>query len=487
VVTSPLAITIFVVGLIASIMIHEWGHFWTARRFGMRADRFFLGFGPTLWSTHVGETEYGVKAIPAGGFVRILGMTPTDARRPPVPDALLDPEALATDRRVAAAELQADVFEVPALPEPTWRRLDALLAERGTPRSLRALVLERTRRNLDEHATSDDVRAVLSEVLITETPDETGPGSLRHRLVRGDDQRFFHDRPAWQRAIVLSAGSAMHFVIAFALLLAGLLMIPQATGEVTPSIGAFTEDSVGAAAGLEEGDRILAVAGTRTEDFETIREIIRSRPGEPTEIVVERNGEELTIVATPARSQDPESGEYIGVLGFYPDAERVRLSPGEAVYETFVGPSSVPVLMVRSGEALVNVFGPRGIGVLFQQVAGDAERDHNGGVSIVGAAAVTGQAVELVGGMSVILMLVGVNVFIGIFNLLPLPPLDGGHLAVLGVERSVNAVRRRRGRVADYKVDPRAIAAIALPVIVLFGVVSLALIWLDITNPIVIN
>src|SRR5665811_1807151 len=106
--SGTVAIVLFVVGLVAAIMLHEWGHFVTARRFGMRADRFFLGFGPTLWSTRVGETEYGVKAIPAGGFVRIKGMSPTDERLAPVPDVVFGPEALAEARRSEVGGFEGD-------------------------------------------------------------------------------------------------------------------------------------------------------------------------------------------------------------------------------------------------------------------------------------------------------------------------------------------------------------------------------------------
>ena len=79
------------------------------------------------------------------------------------------------------------------------------------------------------------------------------------------------------------------------------------------------------------------------------------------------------------------------------------------------------------------------------------------------------------------------NVFVGVFNLLPLPPLDGGHVAVLGVEKAVNVVRRRRGQPADFTIDPRTIAAIAVPVIAFVGTISVALLWLDVTNPISLN
>jgi regulator of sigma E protease len=92
------AIWLFVISLVAAIMIHEAGHFVTARWFGMRADRFFLGFGPTVWSTHRGETEYGVKALLLGGFVRIKGMSPIDERLRPLPEQIFEPSALEADR-----------------------------------------------------------------------------------------------------------------------------------------------------------------------------------------------------------------------------------------------------------------------------------------------------------------------------------------------------------------------------------------------------
>lgn len=485
--TSSVAIVLFVIGLIASIMLHEWGHFFSARRFGMRADRFFLGFGPTLWSTRRGETEYGVKAIPAGGFVRIRGMTPQDVRRKPVVEALVDTERLAADRRAAAEESGRDVLEVPAVPEQTWQRLDHLLAERGAPRDLRQRIVGRTRRNAGEDATPQEVAATLLEVLTTETTDTGRLGDLHHRLMHGDQGRFFHDRPAWQRAIVLAAGSAMHFMIAFVLLFVGFLTLPQLTGDVTNEIRAFTEDSVAAEAGLQPGDRILGVGATRTDDFDEIREMIRARPGEPTDLTIERDGEELVVTVTPARQLDEASGEYIGLLGFYPAPEQERLEFGDALYEATIGPSSIPATIVGSAKGLGDVFGPQGLSALFQQVAGEVERDQGGGVSVVGVPVIAGEGTEMFGPMFLIGMLASVNVFIGVFNLLPLPPLDGGHLAVLAWERSVNAIRRRRGRPADYHVDPRAIAAIALPVIVLFGTVSLALIWLDITNPVTLN
>lgn len=482
--SAGMAITIFAVSLLAAIMLHELGHFVTARRFGMRADRYFLGFGPTLWSIRRGETEYGVKAIPAGGFVSIRGMTPLDERRRPLAEALFDPEAMAADRRGQAARDGVDVLEVPAVPETTWQRLDHVLGERGTPEAVRRRIVDRTRRNAGDAPTTDDVRAVLHEVVLTETTDTGRVGDVQHRLVKGDDGRFFHDRPAWQRAIVLVAGSAMHFAIAVVVLFVGLLALPQTTGQALPVIDEVQAGSAAEEAGLRPGDRVLAVAGERSDDFVALRDVIRSRPGEPTQVTILRDGGEQTLTITPTPTTDPETDETYGLLGFMPRAETARLELTEALYETFAGPASVPAMMGQSVLGIASVFGPEGLGQLFQQVTGEAERGAEGGMSIVGASAVAGQAVAAFGVMSLLYLVASVNVFIGVFNLLPLPPLDGGHLALLGIERSVNAVRTVRGRAADFAIDARQIAAISLPVIVLFGIVALGLIWLDITNPI---
>lgn len=485
--SSALAITIFIVGLLAAIMLHEWGHFASARKFGMRADRFFMGFGPTLWSRRWGETEFGVKAIPAGGFVRIQGMSPVDTRLAPVADEIFDPEAIALDRRLAAERAGVDVMEVDALPDTTWERMERILHDRGTPKTLRRRIVDRTRRNLHGDGGHTEAHAVLLEVLATEVRDTSRVGDLHHRLLHGDEGRFFHERPAWQRAIVLVAGSAMHFVIAIVLLFVGFLAFPQFTGDATTEVGALIEDTPAVEAGLQPGDQVIGVGTVMSDDFEVLREEIRSRPGIPTTILIERDGEQLTLPITPMAETDEDTGEVIGLAGFQPVPESRRLSPGEALYETFIGPGSVPALTGKSLGAIVQVFGPEGIGAMFRQVGGDEVRSVDGGVSIVGAGAVTGQGVGLYGAFFLIGMLASVNIFVGIFNLLPLPPLDGGHLAVLGVERAVNGIRKLRGQPQTFSVDPRTVAAIAMPVIVLVGTVALALIWLDITNPITLN
>jgi regulator of sigma E protease len=487
--TGGVAITVFVVSLLAAILLHEAGHLLTAKRFGMRADRFFVGFGPTLWSTRRGETEYGVKAFWLGGYVRIVGMSPLDERQPPVVDELLDPEALAEDRRQAAAG--GDELAQPFLPDPSWDRLAASLEGRGTSRQLTERIVRRTGAALPAAPSPEEVRTTLTEVLVTEIPDTRRVGDLHHRLLQGDRDRFFHDRPAWQRAIVLVAGSVTHFLIAIAALFGAYLLLPQLTGQVVPVIDAVLDDSPAQAAGLAPGDRVLAFGDVRSEEFEAIREAITARPEQPTELVYERDGEERTVTITPRAEVDPDTGETIGLVGFVPSAEQTRLGLLEASQRALVGEPSmfspggfVPMFTGSLG-ALVRVFSPDGLGALFSQATGQTERGVEGAVSLVGAASIAGQTGGDALGLTVFLALIAaVNIFIGIFNLVPLPPLDGGHLAVLGVERAVNAWRSLRGGTPDFTVDPRAVAAIAIPVIAVLGTVFLALLWLDITEPI---
>lgn len=475
------AIVVFIVSIIAAIMIHEFGHYLTARWFGMRADRFFLGFGPTLWSTQRGETEYGVKALPLGGFVRIKGMSPLDERLRPVGDQVFDAYAIDRDREQELVTAGAPTAPA-ALPDATWRRLERELRMRGTGRQLTERIVNRTRTNAGDSAELRHVRTVFNEVVAGEVADTGRIGDLHHRITQGDRGRFFPDRPAWQRAIVLVAGSVMHFLIAIAVLLGMFLFVGQPTGEISTTVGSVMEGEPADEAGLLAGDQLLAVEGVRSTDYAELREAIRGRPGQPTELLVSRDGEELTLTVTPKAVDD--EGDTVGQVGFVPAEVFERYTVSEAIEEAFVGPVGFFTLFAGSLVALWRVFSPAGIMQMLSQATGAEERTVDGAVSLVGAASMAGQAGGGQRGLiTLLLLIVSINVFIGIFNLVPLPPLDGGHLAVLGIERAVNAVRGLRGKAQDFTVDPRAIAAVAIPVLAVLGVVMVAVLWLDIANP----
>lgn len=490
--SGPLAITAFVISIIVAILLHELGHLITAKRFGMRADRYFVGFGPTLWSTRRGETEYGLKAFPLGGFVRIVGMTPLDERRRAVVEETFDPDALQRDRRLAAKRAgDGDPLEQDNLPEPTWERLARLLEERGTPRGTVDHIVRRSRKNLPQHPTASDGRRALHEVLVTEIGHSERLGDLQYRVFEGDRGRFFHDRPAWQRAIVLFTGPVTHVFIAFAALLVVYLYFPHS--QVVPVVDEVLEGTPAEEAGLMAGDRLLAVGDVRSGDYDTLRDVIRARPGEATELQVDRDGVATTLVLVPREETDPATGEAIGFVGFAPVITEVELGVVDSLRNSLIGdpaeyltaPGGVIPIVGASVQGLVQVFSPDGLRSLISTAFGQTERGDSTPMSLVGAAAVAGQAGEGPAAWVFFLFLIAVvNAFFFVFNLVPLPPFDGGHLAVLGIEKAVNVSRAVRGKAQDFTVDPRAIVAVTLPVLVVLGTVLLATLWLDIYDPI---
>jgi membrane-associated protease RseP (regulator of RpoE activity) len=369
-----LGVVIFVVAILISVILHEAGHFLTAKKFGMQATQFFIGFGPTLWSTTRGETEYGIKALPFGAFVRITGMT-----------------------------------------------------------------------NLDEVDPADE------------------PRSMRNK-------------PAWQRAIVMVAGSFMHFALAFVLLLALALGI----GRINQgSCVGSKQASPAKAAGIKAGDKIIAVGGTPVHNWTQLGVAIRAHPiGKPVSVTVLRDGKRITLDATPARIPGCK-GSCIGI------GEAVvfqRSSPVGAV--AFAG-SSFGEVFVGSAEAFAKL--PAALPDLFNKnraktPAGDVS-------SVVGAANIAGQAVSSGGGWQysvsdLLLIIISLNIFIGAFNLLPLLPLDGGHLAVIFYERIRAWLARLRGRPDPGLVDMQRLIPVSVGVFGLLIGLGLLLMAADIFNPV---
>lgn len=373
-------VLLFIASIIAAIMLHEAGHFATAKLFGMKAERFFLGFGPTLWSTQRGETEYGVKAIPAGGFVKIVGMTP-------------------------------------------WEPTDP-----------------------------------------------------------ADDGRLFHQQPAWQRAIVLVAGSVTHVVLAVVLLFSALAFVGL-PGDPTTAIEAVAPDSPASAAGLQPGDEVVAIDGQATASFEQVRAAVEPRAGQEVNLEVLRDGERVTLTAVLDVPHPTEEGA--GYLGVVPRRPPEPLGVGEGLRETFTGDLSIGRLTSLTVDGLLQVFSPSALSEFFGSVSDEGPRDPETITSLVGV----GQAVNALGGQgdvfAVLAVLAQLNVVLALLNMLPLPPLDGGHLAVLVVEESVDRVRRIRGRPeSKWRINPAVITPVALLVIAFFVVLSVTAIYVDITRPI---
>jgi regulator of sigma E protease len=472
---SGLGVTAFVVALVVAILIHELFHLLGARWAGMRVDRYFVGFGPTLWSTRRGETEVGVKALPLGGFVRIVGMDPDDAVQPPLVDEL--PTELADDD--------------PRL----WAALEQGLRGRGAGVETARRLRDATRSVLApaEQPTPVGRHQRLAAALAGAVAQELGPsrrvGDLAHRVLRGDEGRRYGDRPGWQRALAIVLGPLSHAAIAFLLLVGVQLGWAQPTGELTTVVSAVRPGSPAAEAGLRSGDRLLAVGGVASDDFLVLRGLLRDRPGLATDVRIERDGEATTLRMIP-EPVELEDGT-VGLIGIAVEPELAAVGFGDALVAAAVGPAAgaspggVVPLVRDSVAGLVRILSPAGLADLFGQAFGAEERDPTGAVSLVGAASIAGQIGTREGGLPVLLgLLAAINVFFMLFNLLPLPPFDGGHLVVIGVESAVNAGRRVRGRPADFRVRPEALSALAAPVMAVLVLLLVATLWLDVTAPI---
>ena len=383
---------IFIFALLFSIMLHEAGHFVTAKKFHMKVTQFFVGFGQTLWSRRKGETEYGVKAIPAGGFVKIVGMTSLE----------------------------------------------------------------------------DDV-----------TPE--------------DEPRSFRSKPGWQRIIVLFAGSFMHFVLAFVLLFMMAVGIGLANSN-SPTIGSIdpcvptsataihcakgNPASPAVKAGLRPGDKIIALAGKPIHTWTQVGSAIRRHPvGKTIAVTVLRHGRTLTLHASLAKISGRQ-GSYMGIA----QAE-VFQTVGPLRGITSAG-SQFGQIVTGSVGAVGNL--PSEIPKLFDRKSAN---NASGVTSIVGAGELTGQAFALNVSwqlkVSVVLdIIISINIFVGLFNLLPLLPLDGGHLAVVIYERARAWLARLRGKPDPGLVDMRKLLPVSVGVFAVIVGFSLLVIVANLVNPV---
>ena len=387
--TSLLGITLFVLALMLAIFLHEGGHFATAKFFGMKVERFFLGFGPTIWSFRKGETEYGIKAFPLGGFCKIAGMSPYEN---------------------------------------------------------------------DGNFLEDDRSA--NKPAATPTPPE----------------RQFRNKPAWQRAIVLAAGSFTHFIVAILLIWMVLVTIGVGTGQATTTIDRTVPLNAGTPSpaqtgGLEAGDEIVAVAGTPVESFEQLRAVLQDKGGQSITIEYVRDGQRRTATVTPVE-QDGR-----GFLGFQPGEETRRTGVLAALPESVQLFWDTTVATVKGLGGFVTGLAdrisapepvPAGAGG-----GGGEVSDGGGPIGIVGITRLAGQAVANNQWAIFIAILIQLNIVVGVFNLLPLPPMDGGYLAFVLWQ----VVTRR-------EVDLRKVVPVAALIVGLLVMLTVGLVWLDITNPV---
>jgi membrane-associated protease RseP (regulator of RpoE activity) len=388
-----LGILAFVIALLLSVMIHEFGHYITAKKCGMRVSEFFLGFGKRIWSFTKGETEFGIKAIPAGGYCRIEGMTATD--------------------------------EMPA----------------------------------------------------------------------GEELRAFYQATSARKLVVLGAGSFLHFVLGFVILLIIFAGIGTAKPTTTisqisacvPQLNAACTDSdpksPAKLAGIQIGDVITSLNGAVVNNWSKSVDVIRNSAGKELLIGIERDGVAQTISVVPAtRIID---GKKYGFLGIVNEFQLVRDAPFTAIKNTFLVSWD---FMTSSVKAIISL--PSKIPALWGATVSGTERDPNGLVGIVGVAQVSGQAVstdnlsasERI--QTFLLIIASLNFFVGIFNLLPILPLDGGHMAVAIADEIRALFARIRGRARPQGINVNKLAPITVVVFVLLAGLTVLLLAADILNPV---
>ncbi|MBA2607531.1 MAG: RIP metalloprotease [Actinobacteria bacterium] len=380
---------IVIASILLMIMLHEFGHFITARWADMKVTDFFVGFGPTLWSVKRGETRYGVKAFPVGGFVRVIGMNNLD----PVDD--------------------------PA-----------------------------------------------------------------------DEPRTYRAKSYWQRLRFAAAGSFMHFLIAFVLmivLLAGVGRVLDTTpasnqlDAVATTLADGGPAAPAAKAGFKAGDKVLAIDDVQITSWTRATNIIRSSAGRELSVTVERDGKRFALPVTPVNDPSPQERAAgmtsVGRIGVQPYVPTTREPLPKAVWSAAF---EIKNITTESAGALVGLFSKSSLEKYTTQVskrgAADPVEENNRLLSPVGVSRVASTAAKN-GIASVLSLLVAINVFVGIFNLIPLPPFDGGHIAVATYE----AIRSRKGR--RYSVDMNKLLPVAYAVILALVLLSATTLWLDIVHP----
>ena len=375
-----LGILAFAAALLLSVMIHEFGHYITAKRFDMKVTEFFLGFGKRLWSFRRGETEFGIKAIPAGGYCRIEGMTPRD--------------------------------QMPA----------------------------------------------------------------------GEEARAFFTASSLRKLIVLGAGSFAHFLIGFILIFS--IFFGVGFSALLPNVAKISPNSAASLSGFQVGDEILAIDGVAVKDWAKDSQKIAQSQGKQLTFSIKRGSEKISITAAPTYFA-AEKRYRLGII------TKVGVKREGLIQATKDATTSSGVLIRESVKSLIAL--PTKVPQLIRQTFGNEKRDPNGLVGIVGAARVSGDAVssaklsntERFG--TFIFLIASLNIFVGLFNLLPLLPLDGGHMAVAIADEFRALFARIRGKARPAGIDVNVLTPITMGVFAVLAVLTVILLIADIFNPVSLN
>jgi membrane-associated protease RseP (regulator of RpoE activity) len=443
-----LGVLFIALGISLSIALHEVGHLLPAKRFGVKITQYMVGFGPTVWSRQRGETEYGLKAIPLGGYIRMIGMFP------PKPGA--DPSML-----------------------------------RGSSTGRFSQLMDQAR---------------------VESMEQVKPG---------DENRVFYKLSTPKKLVVMLGGPTMNLIIATVLLggiftLYGIRQITARVSAVSQCVQTVPANGTAPAtcspsdpqspanlAGIRPGDRVISLAGQPVSNWEDVRALVRPNGGRAIKVVVERDGKQLALTATPILNDVPRYDaqgklvvgpdgkaltDRVGFMGFSPSAEVVR-QPITAV------PALIGDQLTRTAGVVLRI--PQKMVGIAQAAFSDGVRDPNGPMSVVGVGRVAGEVADgqLPGvadsGASkfvILLSLIGsLNIALFVFNLIPLLPLDGGHAAGALWEGLKRQFARLRGRPNPGYVDVAKALPVAYAVSVALIGMSVLLIYADVVKPIKIG
>ena len=395
---KALGVLAFVVALLLSVMLHEFGHYFFAKKFGMKVTEFFLGFGKKIWSFTRGETEFGIKAIPAGGYCRIIGM------------------------------------------------------------------------------------------------------SVHEELTPEESDRAFIKASTTRRLIVLGAGSVSHFFLGFILIFViffgiGISSALPIINQVLPCINTSATSNIcpigtpvspAQSAGLKSGDRIISLNGKTVKNWSQDVQVIRSSAGKPLTFQIERAGQPLTIVVTPIKVT--VGGKQYGMLGITSKIGLVREGIGTSIKDTWNLGSN---FFTTSAKSLITL--PGKVPALFRQTFLGQKRDASGLVGVVGvaqasAAAASDTALSFGDKLETFLLIIAsLNIFVGIFNLLPLLPLDGGHMAIAIADGIRRNRAKRAGRPQPLPIDLEKLMPVTAVVFIFLVGLSVMLLAADIFNPVHFN
>jgi membrane-associated protease RseP (regulator of RpoE activity) len=440
-----LGVLFIALGISISIALHEVGHLLPAKLFGVKVTQYMVGFGPTVWSRRRGETEYGLKAIPLGGFIRMIGMFP------PKPGA--DPSVL-----------------------------------RGSSTGRFSQLMDQAREESKEQVEPGDEDRVFYKLSAPRKLVVMLGGPTMNLLI----------------ATVLLGGIFTLYGVGE---LTGRVSAVSQCVQTTPVNGAAPTKCLpsdppapAAVAGIQAGDRIISLAGQKVRNWDDVRTLIRPNGGRQISVVVERAGKELSLKATPILNSVPRADDTgnlvtgpdgkalmdrVGFMGFSPTPEIVK-QPITAV------PAMVGDQVVRTAGVVVRI--PQKMVGIAKAAFGDGDRDPLGPVSVVGVGRLAGEVADgqLTGsaesGSSKLVVLIGLiaslNIALFVFNLVPLLPLDGGHAAGALWEGLKRQVARLRGRPNPGYVDVAKALPVAYAVSVALIGMSVLLIYADVVNPI---